>query len=357
MKYNFKIDLLLITPVAVLILMGLTTLASVNVVYFRTQLISLGISLLIFLLISQVDFQSTSLLKVPIYIFSIICLVVVLVIGIESHGALRWIEILGFRLQLSEILKPLLSIVLAAHIASAVTPTLKYFFYSVVFLIPVVLLIFLQPDLGNAVIYGGVFLLTFVVIGYPLRWFGFLALPLILAFPFFWSILHDYQRQRILTFIHPHNDPLGSSYNSIQALIAVGSGMFLGKGLGESTQSGLLFLPERHTDFIFATLSEGMGLVGAMIVIVAFTFLLLRIFSIFKKSDGLFAKTFLVCSFFFFLWQFFLNIGMNIGLLPVVGVTLPFVSYGGSSLVANFIFLAFISSISFSYKNRSALEI
>jgi rod shape determining protein RodA len=218
-------------------------------------------------------------------------------------------------------------------------------------------MIYLQPDLGSALIYAGVFFLALVVIGFPLRWFALSLLPAVLLSPLFWIMLHEYQRQRVLTFFQLNKDPLGTSYNSIQSLIAVGSGMFSGKGLGEGTQSALRFLPERHTDFIFATISEGMGFIGGLIIILAFLFLLYRIYTIFINSQGLFEKTFLICCFLFLLIQFFLNAGMNIGLLPVVGVTMPFVSFGGSSLMSNFIFLAIASSISISLKKKNVLEI
>ena len=357
MKFNIKIDYWLLAPVVVLLLMGMTTLASINISYLRAQIFSLIISLIIFFIISQINFESLINLKKPIYIISLIFLAIILLIGIESRGAIRWIELFGIRFQLSEIFKPLLSLSLAAHISAKQNPNFKNFLSTILLLSPVVILIYLQPDLGNALIYTGVFLLTLVSIGFPFYWFIMLLAPVLLVMPFLWTILHEYQRQRIMTFLHPASDPLGSSYNSIQALIAIGSGMWFGKGLGESTQSGLRFLPERQTDFIFATLSEGMGFLGALIIILAFAFFLYRIYKIFVLSNNMFEKAFLACSFFFFLIQFTLNIGMNIGIMPIVGVTLPFVSFGGSSLVANFIFLALITSISNSLKTRDVLEI
>jgi rod shape determining protein RodA len=319
--------------------------------------VSLVIAFILFLVIAQIDYHVFIALKTPLYIAVLILLFIVLIIGIESRGAVRWVELFGIRVQFSEILKPLLSLSFASFIAGKKQPTIKTFFLIIAYLMPVVLLIYLQPDLGNALIYTGAFFLTLVVIGFPMRWFGIALLPVVILSPIFWTMLHEYQRQRVLTFLQPHKDPLGTSYNSIQALIAIGSGMLLGKGLGEGTQSGLRFLPERHTDFIFATLSEGMGFIGGLIVIVAFVFFFYRLYTIFLRSDSIFEKTFLVCCFLFFLIQFFVNIGMNIGFLPVVGVTLPFVSFGGSSLVANFIFLAIASSISVSLKKRNVLEI
>ncbi|MBU3978075.1 FtsW/RodA/SpoVE family cell cycle protein [Patescibacteria group bacterium] len=355
MKLN--IDYWLLAPVVILTFIGLATLASINPLYFRNQIISLIISVVFFLIISQINISSLKILKNPLYIVSLVLLLIVLIIGIESRGAVRWVEFLGIRIQFSETLKPLLSLSFAAFISDNKNPTFKTLLIAIVFLLPVIIMIYLQPDLGSALIYTAVFFLALIVIGFPIYWFGITALPAILLSPLFWTMLHEYQRQRILTFFQLNRDPLGASYNSIQALIAVGSGMFSGKGLGEGTQSILRFLPERHTDFIFATISEGMGFVGGLIIILAFLFLLYRIYFIFIENNSLFEKIFLICCFFFFLIQFFLNVGMNIGLLPVVGVTMPFVSFGGSSLMSSFIFLAIASSISISHKKRNVLEI
>lgn len=357
MRLKFKIDYWLLAPAIILVLIGLTTLASINPILSRNQIFSFAIAIIIFFFMTQLDYKSLLFLKKPIYIISLILLSIILVIGIESRGALRWIEILGIRIQFSETIKPLLSISIAAYLSENKNLSLKTFIYLILLLSPVLILIYLQPDLGNALIFAIVFFLSLLILGFPLRWFGLVLLPVIVLSPLYWSMLHDYQRQRILTFVNPRQDPLGTSYNSIQALIAIGSGMVFGKGLGEGTQSVLKFLPERHTDFIFASISEGLGFIGSILVVVIFTFLLIRIYIIFSRVDNLFEKSLLIFSFFFILVQFFINIGMNIGILPVVGVTLPFVSYGGSSLVANFIFLAIVSSISTSHKNRTVLEI
>jgi rod shape determining protein RodA len=160
-----------------------------------------------------------------------------------------------------------------------------------------------------------------------------------------------------MTFLNPTSDPLGISYNSIQAMIAVGSGTFLGKGLSEGTQSGLRFLPERQTDFIFATIAEGLGFLGALIIVLALLFLCYRVYLIFSATSDKFIKVFSACAFGIFLIPSFVNIGMNIGIVPIVGVTLPFVSFGGSSLLSNFIFLGILSSMSTSRKHKDVLEI
>jgi rod shape determining protein RodA len=283
-------------------------------------------------------------------------LFVVLIVGIESRGSTRWFEFLGFRIQFSEILKPFLAISFASYLTNLRDSSVKSFFISLALLSPVVLLIFLQPDLGNALIYVFVILLTLLVYGFPFKWFfaGFVAW--LISIPFFWLILHDYQKQRILTFLDPSRDPLGHSYNAIQAIIAVGSGMMLGKGFGQGTQSGLRFLPESHTDFIFATLSEQLGFIGAIIVIAAFFYFLFRVYLRIRDNDDKFSKIFSTMVFLIIFVHFFINIGMNLGVVPIVGVTLPFVSYGGSSLLSNFILLGLLFAVNKPDK-RHVLEI
>ena len=200
-------------------------------------------------------------------------------------------------------------------------------------------------------------MITLFVYGIPMLWFVLTGLPFVISSSFIWNKLHDYQRQRVLTFLHPMNDPQGRSYNLIQAVIAVGSGMFFGKGIGEGTQSQLKFLPENHTDFIFASLAEKLGFLGTVIVLLAFIALLWRIYRIIMNVQDPFGKLFSIAAFLFLIVHFFVNIGMNVGLVPVVGVTLPFISYGGSSLLANFIMLGILSSISVASRKRETLQI
>ncbi|MEK7092568.1 MAG: FtsW/RodA/SpoVE family cell cycle protein, partial [Patescibacteria group bacterium] len=180
---------------------------------------------------------------------------------------------------------------------------------------------------------------------FSLWWFVGGSLVCLGLVPVFWKFLHGYQKDRVLAFFNPAIDPLGTSYNALQSIIAVGSGMFLGKGMSERTQSALSFLPEHHTDFIFATISEGLGFVGSLGIIVVFGFLLYRIYAISAEADDVFCKLYASAVFGFIFIQFFINVGMNIGIVPVVGITLPFVSYGGSSLLSNFIMLGFITSV------------
>lgn len=358
MNFRFlNIDWWIVTPVLILVAIGLTTLFSINPAFFKSQIIALFLSLVCCVVVAQLDFDTLKPLSLFLYVGAIILLSIVLIIGIESHGAVRWIDIMGFRIQFSEVFKPLLVICLAAFLSHEHRNTFKSFILVFALLAPLAGLIFFQPDLGNAVIYAAVALVVMLVYGYPLRWFLIGLIPLVLLGPVAWGHLHDYQRQRLLTFIHPSSDPLGTSYNVMQAIIAVGSGGYFGKGLGEGTQSTLRFLPERQTDFIFATLSEGLGFIGSVIVIGTFLFLLYRIYLLFKKSDSAYEKLFIAGAFALILIHFFINIGMNVGLLPIVGVTLPFISLGGSSLLSNFILIGLLCSISRRLPGKDVLEI
>ena len=352
----FNIDWRLLTPVIVLAILSLTTLFSVDIVLFKSQLLFFIVGVFAFLFFSQTNYKTVKFYSLPIYIISIVLLIIVLIIGVETRGSVRWLEFFGFRIQFSEILKPFLAISLSSYLSSRNNYSLKTLFLATSFLVPIVFLVFLQPDLGNALIYFITAIIVFVIFGFPFRFF-FSGLAILLALsPILWKFLHDYQKQRILTFLNP-NDPLGLSYNAIQAVIAVGSGMLFGRGLGLGTQSGLRFLPERSTDFIFATLSEELGMIGAILVVVTFAFLLYRIFTIFRGQEDLFCKTFSAIVFSLIFLQFFVNIGMNIGILPIVGITLPFLSYGGSSLLSNFILLGILCAMNRNDPSRSVLEI
>lgn len=354
---NSKFDWTIILPVLALVTISLATLFSINKSYFFSQLLYTSISIVAFFLFSHAQHKVLQLYAIPIYIMSILILLVVLFIGFESRGAVRWIDFFGFRIQFSEILKPFLLISFSWLLSYDNASSFRLFLKVLILLFPIALLIFFQPDLGSALIYTSVVVATLFIFGFPKRWFlgGIFMLSFIL--PALWPFLHDYQKQRVITFFRPEVDPLGTSYNVIQSLIAVGSGSLLGKGFGQGTQSVLQFLPERHTDFIFATLVESFGLVGGVCVILCFTFLLYRIIVLYYEVDDVFQKIYCVSAFFLFLIQFFVNVGMNIGLVPIVGVTLPFVSFGGSSLLSSFIIVGILSSFRFQAGSRQILEI
>lgn len=353
----FSLDLKLFMPVLALLFISLTILFSINGDIFRSQLLFGVIAVIIYILCSQINYNSLALYEVPIYLGSLFVLFIVLILGFQSHGAVRWVTVFGKGIQFSEICKPLLAISLAAFLANKQSTSLKTLLMVFGLLAPIGFLIYRQPDLGNALIYLATTILTLILYGFPLRYFIISGAAILAAVPLLWQFLHSYQKERLLTFLHLTNDPLGISYNAIQSVIAVGSGQLFGKGLGQGTQSGLRFLPERHTDFLFATLSEELGLLGGIIIILAFVFLFWRMYEIYKNTDDLFGKLFVGTAFSLLFLQFFINIGMNIGMLPIVGVTLPFVSYGGSSLVSNAIFLGIVAAIGRAQEKKHVLEI
>lgn len=352
-----KFDWMLLLPVLALVVASLATLFSISTAYFFNQLLYLCISIVAFFLFSHAHYKVLPLYSVPIYIMSIAILAFVLFLGFESRGAVRWIDILGFRIQFSEILKPFLLISFSFLLASGNASSFGLFLKSIILTLPIAMLIFFQPDLGSALIYVGVVVTTCFLFGFPKRWFIVGLSVFLVSLPVLWNFLHQYQKTRVITFFSPEADPLGTSYNAMQSLIAVGSGGLFGKGFGQGTQSVLQFLPERHTDFIFATLIESFGFVGAAFVIFCFIFLLYRIIVLYYEVDDVFRKTYCVSAFLLFLIQFFVNAAMNIGLVPIVGITLPFVSYGGSSLLSSFIVLGILSSFRFQSGSREILEI
>lgn len=352
-----RIDWSIITPVLIIVLLSLITLFSINKAFFENQLFFFAVSLVVFIFCTQLDLRSLRTYVLPLYILALVCFTVVLIVGLESRGAVRWLDIFGARIQFSEFFKPLLAYALAVYLGTRQKLSFGTFLTAGILLLPIALLIAKQPDLGNALIYVMIGGLTMLFVGFPLLWFGIILVLLGAATPILWHFLHDYQKHRILTFIQPGSDPLGTSYNAIQSIIAVGSGGFLGKGLGAGTQSGLRFLPERHTDFIFASFAESAGFLGVMVLLACFIYLSYRLIMIYSRTQDPVEKIFVAMGFFLIILQAFINIGMNIGMLPIVGVTLPFMSYGGSSLLANFILLGMLCAIAKQPQNTHTLAI
>jgi len=353
LKIFSRIDWLLVIPIVILATISLVTLYSVSPAFFTGQFFFFIIAGIAFVVFANIRISSYHEFFLPIYIFSVVSLIVVLLIGTVTKGAVRWVDILGFRIQFSEVLKPFLIVCLAGLLEKRNDHALSSLGVVLVCMLPIVFLLYRQPDLGNAIIYVGVVVVTLSIYGFPLWWFMISAVLFGGAIPLMLPFLHSYQRDRVLSFLHLTNDPLTTSYNAIQAVIAVGSGGFWGKGLGQGTQSSLRFLPERQTDFIFATLSEDLGLVGSLLVIGTFLFLFYRLYTIFNTAEDTFEKTIIVSAFALLLIQFFINIGMNIGLVPIIGVTLPFVSLGGSSILSNAILLGIVSSIATSIRRKN----
>ena len=257
-------------------------------------------------------------------------------LGPHIRGTTRWITIAGVQLQPSELSKPLFLLGFSYFIAKYSPRNIKNIpLHLILFLIPFVL-VFRQPDLGSSIVYAAAWFSMLLAGGLPLSLVFTILAVLALILPGVWYVLLPYQRARIITFLNPASDPTGAGYNALQAMIAVGSGQLFGRGLGRGTQSQLRFLPEHHTDFIFATLVEELGFLGGFLLFAAYAILLIRIISPFfkgiKQEAGVFIYS--LGLFTMLLSQIFINAGMNMGLIPITGITLPFVSYGGSSILS-----------------------
>lgn len=296
-------------------------------------------------------------LGLPAYILTLVLLAATLVLGENVRGSIRWINIGSFQFQASEFTKPLLILAFAYFFQRFPLQSWRNFFLNLLFFLLPVLLVFRQPDLGTALVLTSIWCIQFLVSGAKklilLAAVG-ISVGAVLLAP---SVLHTYQLERLTSFFNPAADPLGSGYNVIQSIVAVGSGGLFGKGLGHGTQSQLRFLPERHTDFVFASLAEELGLVGGMAVLLTLTFLLYWLLHSLMRSDRLANRLVLAGVFGFLSFQTFINIGMNLGLAPVTGITLPLISYGGSSILATAVSLGIAAALARTSDRPPVLEI
>ncbi len=339
----------LLTITLVIMAFGLATIYSATAYASnRTagQLMNMGVGIVVMWLIAQLPPQKLMRFAVPLYLVGIVLLVLVFVMGIKINGARRWLSIGITRIQPSEILKIATPLMLAwfFHKYEATLRLRHYAVAGLLLLVPFVL-IAKQPDLGTALLVGAAGFYVIFFAGLPWKIiFGMLAAG-IAAAPFIWSMLHDYQRKRIMTLIDPSSDPLGSGYHIIQSTIAIGSGGPFGKGWLQGTQTHLEFIPERHTDFIFAVFSEERGLVGNCILVALYLLLIARGLMITANASTLFARVLAGSITLSFFTYAFVNMGMVSGILPVVGVPLPFMSYGGTALVTLFLGVGILMSI------------
>jgi rod shape determining protein RodA len=310
------------------------------------QLLNMFVGLAAMWAVAQLPPQKLMRFAVPLYGIGVVLLVLVFLVGVKVNGARRWLPIGFTRIQPSEILKIAMPLMLAwyFHKYEAALKFRHYATAGLLLLVPFGL-IAKQPDLGTAILVGAAGFYVIFFAGLPWKVIVGMVAAAGSAAPFVWTMLHDYQRKRILTLIDPTTDPLGSGYHIIQSTIAIGSGGSFGKGWLEGTQTHLEFIPERHTDFIFAVFSEERGLLGNCILVTLYLLLIARGLMITANASTLFARVLggsISLSFFTYV---FVNMGMVSGILPVVGVPLPFMSYGGTALVTLFIGLGILMSI------------
>lgn len=315
---------------------GLFLLLTIDRSLFFQQLLYLCIAGIVLVVFSRFDRAILWWLVPAGYVIALLLLLIPF-FGPSIRGSYRWIFIGSTQLlQPSEVIKPLLLLAFARGMATFSPRNFRFFpIHVMVFLVPF-LLVFRQPDLGTSLVYAGMWLTMLVASGVSVGMLAGAAGSMILLLPVFWRILATYQKSRIFTFLDPALDPKGAGYNALQAMIAVGSGQLFGRGLGMGTQSHLRFLPEFHTDFIFATLVEELGFIGGVVLLSGYAFLLWRIIAPLVKGrvQDVFHFTYATGLFAMLLSQIFINAGMNMGIIPVTGITLPLVSYGGSSLLS-----------------------
>lgn len=320
----------------------------------KVQIIAAGIGFILMFVFGFLDYRFLKTYNFLLYALMLVLLIGVLIWGVTIRGSQSWFALGPVQFQPSEIAKIIFIIVLASFFAKykdQINRLRILLFSGLLTALPVVLIV-LEHDLGAAIIFLFIWFGMLIVAGLKFRYVligitFFVAVALLSWF----FLLAPYQQSRLISFLNPESDPLGQNYNVIQSMIAVGSGGIWGKGLGHGSQSQLKFLPEQHTDFIFAVLAEEFGFIGGVLVLILFILLILRILKIARLSQDKFGTLFGMGMSILILFQLLINIGMNLGMVPVAGISLPLISYGGSVLVSFSIGLGIVQSIVVNYRN------
>ncbi|UAA39937.1 rod shape-determining protein RodA [Paraneptunicella aestuarii] len=335
---KIHLDAPLLLALLTLMAVGLFTIYSAggqDLVLVKKQVVRLGVAFSAMVLVAQIPPLAYRRLSIYFYVIGVLMLVAVLAIGVSGKGAQRWLDLGFFRFQPSEIMKLAVPMMVAWYISRANLPP-RTSQVAIAFLIVITptLLIAKQPDLGTSLLIASSGIFAIFLAGLRWKLMSFLAAAGLIFAPILWMFLmKDYQKQRVLTFLNPESDPLGSGYHIIQSKIAIGSGGMEGKGWLQGTQSQLEFLPERHTDFIFSVFSEEFGFVGVSALMALYGFIVIRGMIIAIRAQEAYSKLLAGSITLTFFVYVFVNMGMVSGILPVVGVPLPLVSYGGTSMV------------------------
>ena len=344
-----RIDTFLLTVAMAIVGVGLITLYSATDQSFAridNQLVSLGVALVLMWLVANVPPQTIARVALPLYVLGVVLLVGVALFGVTVNGSKRWLNLGLARIQPSELMKIALPLMLAWYFQKFEGRLgWKDFLLASVLIVVPVYLIKRQPDLGTSLLIGASGFYVLYLAGLSWKVIVGLAALAGAAAPMVWPLLRTYQQERILTFLDPTRDPLGTGYHSTQASIAIGSGGVTGKGWLNGTQTHLDFLPERHTDFIFAVFGEEFGLVGNVTLLVLYLLLVGRGLVITANASTLFARLIAGAITLMFFTYAFVNMGMVSGVLPIVGVPLPMMSYGGTALVSLFVGLGILMSV------------
>ncbi|KKW20791.1 MAG: Bacterial cell division membrane protein [Parcubacteria group bacterium GW2011_GWA1_51_12] len=350
-----RFDWLLAAAVFILLLVSLLTLAGLSSAspfqFFQRQVLWTIVGAGIFLLVSFFDYRrlrSYSGFLLAVYLFLVSALAVLLFSGARVRGVVSWFHIGSFAIEPGEFVKIILIVILAKYFSRRHVEIyrLRHLIISGVYAVLPIGLILLQPDLGTAVILGSVWLGIVIFSGIRLKHLAAFSVLFVAVAIISWSFLFaPYQQSRIISFLNPWNDPRGTGYNAIQSMIAVGSGELWGKGLGYGSQTRLHFLPEPATDFIFAAFAEEWGFVGVLFLLSVYGVIFWRLFRIGMRAGDNFARLAILGISIVIFTHIFIHVGMNVGILPITGITLPFVSYGGSSILTAMVLAGLAESI------------
>jgi len=333
----------LVFSIATLMLLSIVILNSIGSTLFPAYFVYIISAILIFILFTRIDFDIFLAFAPYLYLLSIFALCLPLAIGEITRGAIRWIQIGPVTIQPSELVRPFILLFFAKYVSESAI-TLKNIAIGLVILGLPVFLILIQPSFGVALLttigFAGILLTSRV----PKKVFLYGIGVALLSIPFVWFLLAPYQKERISSFLHPSNDPLGAGYNSLQSMISIGSGSIFGRGLGEGIQTQLAFLPEKHSDFVFAGIAEEMGLVGTLLLLSGIFSLFWCLITIAESDKSEIARSFTIGICLSLFIQTMIHIGMNMGMLPITGVPFPLVSAGGSALLGTMMSLGIIVS-------------
>ncbi len=338
-----KVDVILLTVILLLITISLSVLRSIIPEIFPSYFIYIAIGLLLFLFFSRIEFKILMYLYRHIYVVCVVLLLIPLIIGDVTRGAIRWIPLGPIAIQPSELVRPFLILFAATYLTMEQLTMKRIISFSLYAALPV-LLIIIQPSFGVATLTSIAFFGVVLASTLNKKYIFVAILAALSLLPAAWFVMEPYQKERIVTFLEPSRDPLGAGYNSIQSMISVGSGKLLGRGLGQGVQTQLDFLPERHNDFVFASIAEELGFVGSILLFFCLFALMWRLTDTIERSKNPTARAYISGLFFVLFFQMIFNIGMNMGLFPITGIPLPLISSGGSSLMATLVGLGIASN-------------
>jgi rod shape determining protein RodA len=359
-------DNLLLAASTLLVILGLIVLYSLGVkaktvsnqLDTTKQIVYAFIGFLLLAVAARNDYKILKNYSGILYVFMIGTLLAVEFFGATRLGATRWIALGPFQFQPSELAKLILIIVLAKFYSQNFdfTDQPRFLLKSLLYSLPAIFLVLVQPDLGTAIVLGSIWLVMTLSTKVKKKYIVAMIAVLIISVPIIYPNLKDYQKQRVDTFLNPAADPSGTGYNVSQAIIAVGSGGVYGQGLGGGGQSQGNFLPSSHTDFIFAVLSEKLGFLGALVAILLFVAVIARMIIDANSSQDRFGSLLCIGITTMFVVHVFVNIGMNLGIMPVTGIPLPFISAGGTSIMVSLFSVGLVESVYFRRRGRELKE-